>query len=103
MFPGMGNLNMGNGNLADMQQQFQQQVSRHFRHHVKNEKRPRFLYQIMSNPAQLRQFMESPVVQSITNNPEVMRSLLMNNPQIRDMMEVGASTLGIERTISPFC
>ena len=42
----------------------------------------------MSNPAQLRQFMDSPVVQSITNNPDVMRSLLMNNPQIRDLMEV---------------
>ena len=27
MFPGMGNLNMGNTNLAEMQQQFQQQVN----------------------------------------------------------------------------
>jgi len=65
--PGMGNLNFGNGNLAEMQQQFQQQI--------------------MSDPAQLRQFMENPVVQSITNNPDMMRSLLMNNPQIRDLME----------------
>lgn len=99
---------MGNGNLADMQQQFQQQVSRQFRHHVRNKNAHAFslpLSQIMSNPAQLRQFMESPVVQSITNNPEIMRSLLMNNPQIRDMMEVGAPPLSLEiaRMIFPSC
>ena len=42
----------------------------------------------MSNPEQLRQMMDSPVVQSITSNPDLMRSLLMNNPQIRDLMDV---------------
>ena len=42
----------------------------------------------MNNPSQLRQLMESPVVQSITNNPDLLRSLLLGNPQIRDLMEV---------------
>jgi ubiquilin len=66
-FPGMSNLNFANANLTDMQQQLQQQI--------------------MSNPAQLRQLMESPVVQSITSNPDLLRSLLLSNPQIRDLME----------------
>ncbi|CAF2458237.1 unnamed protein product [Rotaria sp. Silwood2] len=60
--PGMDNLN-----FTDMQQQLQQQI--------------------MTNPAQLRQLMDSPVVQSITSNPDLLRSLLLSNPQIRDLME----------------
>ncbi|CAF2140380.1 unnamed protein product [Rotaria magnacalcarata] len=60
--PGMDPLNFG-----DMQQQLQQQI--------------------MSNPAQLRQLMDSPVVQSITSNPDLLRSVLLSNPQIRDLME----------------
>ncbi|CAF1563373.1 unnamed protein product [Adineta ricciae] len=65
--PGMGNLNFANTNFLDMQQQLQQQI--------------------MSNPAQLRQLMESPMVQSITSNPDLLRSLLLSNPQMRDLME----------------
>jgi hypothetical protein len=42
----------------------------------------------MSDPAQLRQLMESPMVQSITSNPDLLRSLLLSNPQMRDLMEV---------------
>lgn len=42
----------------------------------------------MSNPAQLRQLMDSPMVQSITSNPDLLRSLLLSNPQMRDLMEV---------------
>ncbi|CAF3066773.1 unnamed protein product [Rotaria socialis] len=64
---GMGNLNFANTNFLDMQQQLQQQI--------------------MSNPAQLRQLMESPMVQSITSNPDLLRSLLLSNPQMRDLME----------------
>lgn len=48
----------------------------------------------MSNPAQLRQLMESPIVQSITSNPDLLRSLLLSNPQIRDLMEVNSYPLG---------
>lgn len=42
----------------------------------------------MSNPTQLRQLMDSPMVQSITSNPDLLRSLLLSNPQMRDLMEV---------------
>ena len=42
----------------------------------------------MNNPTHLRELMESPVIQSITNNPDLLSSLLLNNPQIRDLMEV---------------
>lgn len=65
--PGMGNLNFANTNFLDMQQQLQQQI--------------------MSDPAQLRQLMDSPMVQSITSNPDLLRSLLLSNPQMRDLME----------------
>lgn len=44
----------------------------------------------MSNPAQLRQLMDSPMVQSITSNPDLLRSLLLSNPQMRDLMEVNS-------------
>jgi ubiquilin len=51
----------------------------------------------MSNPAQLQQLMDSPVVQSITSNPDLLRSLLTNNPQIRDLMEVNLFEINSER------
>ncbi|CAF1112266.1 unnamed protein product [Adineta ricciae] len=66
-FPGMGNLNFANTNFGDIQQQFQQQM--------------------MNNPTQLRQLMDSPVIQSITSNPDLLRSLMLSNPQIRDLMD----------------
>ena len=52
---------------------------------------------MMNNPEQLRQLMDSPVVQSMTSNPDLMRSLLMNNPQIRDLMDVSDSPAGLDR------
>lgn len=42
----------------------------------------------MSNPTQLRQLMDNPVIQGITSNPDLLRSLLLSNPQMRDLMEV---------------
>jgi ubiquilin len=50
----------------------------------------------MSNPAQLRQLMDSPVVQSITSNPDMLRSLLLSNPQIRDLMEVNLFKINLK-------
>lgn len=44
---------------------------------------------MMNNPTQLRQLMDSPVIQSITSNPDLLRSLMLSNPQIRDLMDVG--------------
>lgn len=88
MPPGLGNLNFANANFLDMQQQLQQQVNHRtilfFLVHRA------FFFQIMSNPAQLRQLMESPMVQTITSNPDLLRSLLLSNPQMRDLMEVSS-------------
>lgn len=42
----------------------------------------------MGNPEMLRQMMENPFVQQMMSNPDVMRQLIMNNPQMRDLMEV---------------
>jgi len=42
----------------------------------------------MSNRAQLRELMESSMVQRITSNPDLLRSLLLSNPQMRDLMKV---------------
>lgn len=93
-FPGFGNMNFPNTNLIDMQQQFQQQVLNLRKMFLFDENHPNcfaVLLQMMNNPSQLRQLMESPIVQSITNNPDLMRSLLLSNPQMRDLMEVFSS------------
>lgn len=36
----------------------------------------------------LRQMMENPFVQQMMSNPDIMRQLIMNNPQMRELMEV---------------
>ncbi|CAF0885841.1 unnamed protein product [Didymodactylos carnosus] len=64
---GLGNLNFANANFLDVQQRLQQDI--------------------MNNPQALRRLMNSPVVQSITGNPDLLRSLLLSNPQIRDLMD----------------
>jgi len=42
----------------------------------------------MNNPALVRQMMENPMVQQIMSNPEIMRQMMLSNPQIRELMEV---------------
>ncbi|ORY98018.1 hypothetical protein BCR43DRAFT_490729 [Syncephalastrum racemosum] len=42
---------------------------------------------MMSDPAAMRQLMDSPMMQSIMNNPELMRSIIMSNPQMRALVE----------------
>jgi len=42
----------------------------------------------MNNPALVRQVMENPMVQQIMSNPEIMRQMMLSNPQIRELMEV---------------
>ncbi|CAF0732244.1 unnamed protein product [Didymodactylos carnosus] len=64
---GLGNLNFANANFLDVQQRLQQDM--------------------MNNPQAMRRLMNSPVVQSITSNPDLLRSLLLSNPQIRDLMD----------------
>ena len=35
------------------------------------------------NPEMMRQMMESPMMQSLLGNPDLMRSLIVSNPQVR--------------------
>lgn len=44
--------------------------------------------QVMQNPELLRNMLDSPLVQSLMSNPEVIRSLFQANPQMRDLIEV---------------
>ncbi|GLD98551.1 hypothetical protein PINS_up007248 [Pythium insidiosum] len=43
--------------------------------------------QMLQNPEMMRQMMDSPIVQSIMNNPEIMRSVMQSNPAIQRLME----------------
>ena len=43
----------------------------------------------MPDPGQIDQMMENPMVQGLMNNPDVMREMMMNNPQV-----CGANPLG---------
>ena len=44
--------------------------------------------QLMNNPQAMQQMMSSPLMQSLFNNPEMLRSMMMMNPQMRELMEV---------------
>jgi len=48
----------------------------------------------MNNPALIRQVMENPMVQQIMSNPEIMRQMMLSNPQMRDLMEVSFFLFG---------
>lgn len=43
--------------------------------------------ELTQNPNMMRDIMNMPAVQSLMNNPEIMRSLIMSNPQMREVME----------------
>lgn len=36
----------------------------------------------------MQQIMDNPMVQNMMSNPEVMRQLILNNPQMNDLMDV---------------
>lgn len=42
----------------------------------------------MSNPEMMRQLVDSPIVQSLFSNPETLRDMIMNHPQMQQIMEV---------------
>lgn len=44
--------------------------------------------ELMTNPDMLRQVLDSPIVQSMMNSPEIIRTMLSANPQIQQLMEV---------------
>ncbi|ODM99105.1 Ubiquilin-1 [Orchesella cincta] len=43
--------------------------------------------ELMTNPDMLRQVLDSPIVQSMMNSPEIIRTMLSANPQIQQLME----------------
>ncbi|KAF5745809.1 ubiquitin domain-containing protein DSK2a-like [Tripterygium wilfordii] len=43
--------------------------------------------QLTQNPNMMRDLMNMPAIQNLMNNPELMRSLVMNNPQIREIID----------------
>ncbi len=44
--------------------------------------------QMMQNPEMMRQLMDSPFVQGIMSNPDIIRGMLNANPQIQQLLEV---------------
>lgn len=44
--------------------------------------------QVLSNPEMLRQALDNPLFQSMTSNPELMRSIMLSNPEMQQLMEV---------------
>ena len=44
--------------------------------------------QMMQNPDMLQQALDNPLVQSITSNPDLMRSVMMSHPEMQQLIEV---------------
>jgi len=65
--PGMSNIGLGSANFMEMQQRMQEGI--------------------MNNPDFMRQIMDSPLTQSLMSNPEIVRSLIQGNPQMRQLIE----------------
>ena len=42
----------------------------------------------MSNPDLMQQLLESPLMQNVLADPEVLQGMLTSNPQIQQLMEV---------------
>ncbi|KAG2323252.1 hypothetical protein Bca52824_016465 [Brassica carinata] len=75
LFPGLGFNPLGGGNamsglfgagLPDLEQAQQQ---------------------LAQNPNMIRDMMNTPAIQNLMNNPEFMRSMIMSNPQMRDLVD----------------
>ncbi|XP_071692297.1 ubiquitin domain-containing protein DSK2b-like [Rutidosis leptorrhynchoides] len=43
--------------------------------------------QLTQNPNMMRDMMNMPAIQNILNNPEIMRGMIMSNPQMRDIID----------------
>ena len=50
--------------------------------------RSQMTQQMLSNPEMLQQALDNPLVQNITSNPDLMRSVMMSNPEMQDLVEV---------------
>lgn len=70
---GLESLGMGSGNFMELQQTMQREMLR--------------------NPDMLQQVMDNPLVQQIMSDPNNMRQLLLSNPQMQELIEVGYLTI----------
>lgn len=64
---GLESLGLGTANMIDLQQRMQQEL--------------------LSNPETMRQVLDNPFVQSLMNNPENLRNLVVANPQMQELMQ----------------
>ncbi|KAK6643769.1 hypothetical protein RUM43_000032 [Polyplax serrata] len=64
---GLDAVGMGSANFMELQQRMQRQL--------------------MSNPDALRQIMDNPMIQTLMNDPEIMRQLFTSNRQMQELME----------------
>ncbi|KAG6589049.1 Ubiquitin domain-containing protein DSK2b [Cucurbita argyrosperma subsp. argyrosperma] len=68
LFPGLGFNSLGGGGAGLPEfEQVQQQLTQ--------------------NPNMMREIMNMPAIQNLMNNPDMMRSLIMSNPQMRDIID----------------
>ena len=44
-------------------------------------------FQMMQNPDMIRNLMNSPIFQSVMNQPETLREMLRSHPQLREVMD----------------
>jgi len=65
--PGLANLGMGSANFMELQHQMQETMK--------------------NNPSMLKDVIDSPLTQNLMANPEIMKSLIMSNPQLTRLMD----------------
>ena len=70
LFPGLGFNPLGGGSLFGAPPDLEQAQQ-----------------QLAQNPNMVRDMMNSPAIQNLMNNPEFMRSIIMSNPQMRDLVD----------------
>ncbi len=70
LFGNLGNMGLGNSNFAEIQSQMQRQM--------------------MSDPNMMRSMLDNPMVQSLMSNPDVIREMMMGNPQMQSLVEVSS-------------
>ncbi|XP_057308497.1 ubiquilin-1-like [Hydractinia symbiolongicarpus] len=49
--------------------------------------RQQMTQQMLNNPEMLRQALDNPLIQNITSNPDLMRSVMTSNPEMQNLME----------------
>ena len=64
---GISNMGMGSANFMELQYQMQEQM--------------------MKDPSKMRELIESPLTRNLMQNPEIMKSLILSNPQLTKLID----------------